>query len=82
MSSLLPFSLQESNVKENKDSKAVTCPHCQDNRTRANGKLRGVQRYICNGYKKNFSETTGEFWCNIKKKEKLNKYLYCLLSGL
>jgi hypothetical protein len=40
-----------------------------------------VQRYFCNACKKNFSETTGKFWYNIKKKDKLNRYLYCLLSG-
>src|SRR5690625_7942392 len=30
---------------------------------------------------KNFSETTGKFWYNIKKKDKMHRYLYCLLSG-
>ncbi|MGY0408604.1 MAG: transposase, partial [Polaribacter sp.] len=59
--------------------KAFTCPHCKSNRIRANGKLKGVQRYLCNGCKKNFSETTGKFWFALKKK--LNQYLYCLLSG-
>ncbi len=81
VSSLLSLSLQESAVKDNNEVKAVTCPHCSDNRIRANGRLKGVQRYVCNGCKKNFSETTGKFWYNIKKKEKLNRYLYCLLSG-
>lgn len=81
VNSLLSLSLEETQVKENNDVKAVTCPHCSDKRIRANGKLKGVQRYICNGCKKNFSETTGKFWYNIKKKDKLNRYLYCLLSG-
>ncbi len=81
VSSLLSLSLQESTVKDTNEVKAVTCPHCSDNRIRANGKLKGVQRYVCNGCSKNFSETTGKFWYNIKKKEKLNRYLYCLLSG-
>lgn len=82
VSSLLSLSLQESGeVKDSSELKAVTCPHCQCNVIRANGRLKGVQRYICNGCKKNFSETTGKFWYNIKKKEKLNRYLYCLLSG-
>jgi len=81
VSSLLSLSLQEVEVKDNRDIKAVTCPHCSSKRIRANGKLKGVQRYVCNGCKKNFSETTGKFWYGIKKKEKLNKYLYCLLSG-
>jgi transposase-like protein len=78
---LLSLSLQESEVKDSNEAKAVTCPHCSEKRVHANGKLKDVQRYVCNGCKKNFSETTGKFWYNIKKKEKLNRYLYCLLSG-
>ena len=81
VSSLLSLSLQEAQVKDSNDNKAVTCPHCSGKHIRANGKLKGVQRYVCNGCKKNFSETTGKFWYNIKKKDKLNRYLYCLLSG-
>lgn len=81
VSALLSLSLEETKVQENNDVKAVTCPHCSDKNIRANGKLKGVQRYVCNGCKKNFSETTGKFWYNIKKKDKLNRYLYCLLSG-
>jgi len=81
VASLLSLSLQGTQVKEENDVKAVTCPHCSCKRIRANGKLKGVQRYLCNSCKKNFSETTGKFWYNIKKKNKLNRYLYCLLSG-
>lgn len=81
VSLLLSLPFRESEVKDIKDVKAVSCPHCSDKRIRANGKLNGVQRYVCNGCKKNFSETTGKFWYNIKKKDKLNRYLYCLLSG-
>jgi len=81
VSSLLSLSLADKEVADTSECKAVTCPHCSENRIRANGKLKGVQRYVCNGCKKNFSETTGKFWYNIKKKDKLNRYLYCLLSG-
>jgi transposase-like protein len=81
VSTLLSMSLQESGLKDIKQTKAVRCPHCASNRIRANGKLKGVQRYLCNGCKQNFSETTGKFWFAIKKKDKLNRYLYCLLSG-
>lgn len=81
VNTLLSLSLEGAQVKENAEAKAVTCPHCSGKRIRANGKLKGVQRYICNGCHKNFSETTGKFWYNIKKKDKLNRYLYCLLSG-
>jgi transposase-like protein len=75
------LSLQESKVRDSTDVKAVTCPHCSANRICANGKLKGVQRYVCNGCKNNFSETTGKFWYNIKKEGRLNLYLYWLLSG-
>ena len=81
VSTLLSLSLQESEVKDNNEIKAVTCPYCSNKHIRANGKLKSVQRYLCNGCKKSFSETTGKFWYNIKKKDKLNRYLYCLLSG-
>ena len=81
VSSLLSLSLECKEVTDTGDSKAVTCPHCSEKRIRANGKLKGVQGYLCNGCKKNFSETTGKFWYNIKKKDRLNRYLYCLLSG-
>jgi len=81
VSSLLSLSLEGREVTDTAERKAVTCPHCSEKRIRGNGKLKGVQRYVCNGCKKNFSETTGKFWYNIKKKDKLNRYLYCLLSG-
>ncbi len=81
VSSLLSLSLGAKEVSDTGERKVVTCPHCSDKRIRANGKLKDVQRYICNGCNKNFSETTGKFWYNIKKKERLNSYLYCLLSG-
>jgi len=75
------MSLQESEIKDSNQTKAINCSHCASNRIRANGKLKGLQRYVCNGCKKNFSETTRKFWFAIKKKNKLNRYLYCLLSG-
>lgn len=81
VSSLLSLSIEDKEVTDTGGRRAVTCPHCSEKRIRANGKLKGVQRYLCNGCKKNFSETTGKFWYNIKKKDKLNRYLYCLLSG-
>jgi len=47
VASLLSLSLQESEVKDSNEAKAVTCPHCSEKRVRANGKLKGVQRYVC-----------------------------------
>ena len=81
VSSLLLLSTQECDLIDKNDQKAVSCPHCVSNKIRANGRLKGVQRYVCNDCKKNFSETTGKFWFSLKKKEKVNQYLYCLLSG-
>ena len=82
VNSLLSLSNSGKELEENKELKAVNCPHCKDKRIRANGKLKGVQRYLCNSCGKNFSETTGKLWFALKKKDKINKYLYCLLSGL
>lgn len=81
VASLLTLSTQEGSLVDNNDRRAVSCPHCQHKGVRANGKLKGVQRYVCKSCSKNFSETTGKFWFSLKKKEKINKYLYCLLSG-
>ncbi len=81
VSTLLSLTLKDKEVMDNNELKAISCPHCKDHRIRANGKLKGVQRYVCNGCGKNFSETTGKFWFALKKKDKVNKYLYCLLSG-
>jgi len=81
VSQLLSISTDDSNLIDNNECKAISCPHCKDNKIKANGKLKGVQRYVCKSCNKNFSETTGKFWYNIKKKDKVNRYLFCLLSG-
>lgn len=81
ISSLLSISTTEGNLSDNSQQKAVSCPHCGSSQIRANGKLKGVQRYFCNGCSKNFSETTGKFWFSLKKRDKVHRYLYCLLSG-
>lgn len=78
---LLKMTINNSQIKDNNGNKAVSCPHCKSSKIRGNGKLKGVQRYFCNNCNKNFSETTGKFWFSLKKKEDINKYLYCLLSG-
>jgi len=39
---------------------AVHCPGCESSHVRANGKLKGVQRYWCRGCGRHFSETTGK----------------------
>ena len=70
-----------SELRDTTEHKAVHCPHCQSLSVRGNGRLKGVQRYVCKDCRKNFSETTGKFWFALKKKDKVKQYLYCLLSG-
>lgn len=81
ISRLLSMMESSSEIGAGSDKQAVICPHCQSKKLRANGKLKQVQRYVCNGCKKNFSETTGKLLYNLKKRDKVNTYLYCLLSG-
>ena len=71
----------DTGVKSASDRKAMSCPHCQGKVNRHNGRLKGVQRYVCNGCGKNFSETTGKFWFPLKRRAKVHEYLYCLLPG-
>lgn len=78
---LLYLSTSCNTMEENIELRPLHCPHCQSKKIRANGKLKGVQRYYCNDCKKNFSQTTGKFWYHIKKKEKVKDYLFCMLSG-
>ena len=49
VNSLLSLSTSGSQLEEDKERKSVSCPHCKGLRIRANGKLKGVQRYLCNG---------------------------------
>jgi transposase-like protein len=81
VNSLISMASQGDDFSEPGQKKPVSCPHCQSKKIRANGKLKGIQRFFCKACNKNFSETTGKFWYNIKKKDKMHKYLYCLLSG-
>lgn len=52
--SLLSLSLEDKEVTDTGDLKAVTCPHCSEKRIRVNGKTKGVQRYVCNGCNTNY----------------------------
>ena len=80
ISSLLSMT-KDGSLSDTGERKVMNCPHCKSERIRANGRLKSVQRYFCNSCSKNFSETTGKFWFSLKKKDKMNRYLYCLLSG-
>lgn len=61
VSSLLAISTEFSSFTKAREDKVVTCPHCQGVRIRTNGKLKGVQSDLCNGCRKNFSQTAGKF---------------------
>lgn len=78
---LLAMTSSTGQITDDSQAKAIGCPHCKSKSVRGNGQLNGTQRYVCKDCKKNFSETTGKFWYCIKKKDKVKKYLFCLLSG-
>jgi transposase-like protein len=80
LNSLLGFMDSSAEISSQSD-RPLSCPHCESKKIRANGKLKQVQRYVCVGCGKNFSETTGKVWYNLKKKDKMNTYMFCLLSG-
>ena len=48
ITSLLGF-MDSSAVISSKSDRALSCPHCESKRLRANGKLKEVQRYVCIG---------------------------------
>jgi len=62
-------------------TRVVACCACGSFHVRANGKLKGVQRYWCGDCGKHFSETTGKVTWSLQKKEKLGEYLHHMLSG-
>jgi len=78
---LLDLKNDSSDLKEDLDARPNDCPHCGSGSVIGNGHLKGVQRYRCKACSKYFSTTTGKFWYNIKKKDKLKSYMHCLLSG-
>jgi len=78
---LLRLTMQNDHMKETSDAISIKCPHCQSKSVRGNGKANGMQRYVCKDCKKNFSYSTGKFFYALKKKDRIHKYLFCLLSG-
>ncbi len=64
VSSLLAISTESSSLIAPREDKVVTCPHCHSTCIRANDKLKEVQRYLCNGCKKSFNETTTKYLHN------------------
>lgn len=78
---LLMLTMQNENLPEQAEIEILKCPHCRSRAVRGNGKLKGMQRYVCKDCGKNFSLSTGRFWFALKKRELLSRYLHCLLSG-
>jgi transposase-like protein len=69
-------------VPKDQDRSIIKCPHCESDRIRGNGFTpQKVQKYYCNGCKKNFCEQTNKVWFAVKKKADMQKYIYCILSG-
>ena len=66
---------------DKKKSEGSSCPHCQSKRTRKNGIVKGIQRFVCNDCKKNFRPNTGSATSRLKKKELFKMYIPQLLSG-
>jgi transposase-like protein len=62
-------------------SQGTQCPHCHSQDICANGKLKGVQRYICKECKKNFSERTGTALAWIKKQDLWPVYIRNMFEG-
>ena len=60
INTLLGFMDSSSEITTQTDTRAISCPYCASKKLRANGKLKQVQRYVCNSCGKNFSETTGK----------------------
>ena len=69
-------------VKEEiKNNKGTQCPHCQSKNIMANGKQKGIQRYICKNCQKNFSEYTGTSIAWIKKQHLWPVYIQNMFDG-
>lgn len=64
-----------------KESEGCICPHCGSLKSRKNGVIKGVQRFICNDCKKNFRPSTGSATVNLKKKELFKMYIPQMLAG-
>jgi transposase-like protein len=78
------LNILESNaeIKEEGELLHSCCPHCKSKKIRGNGfSVKGVQKYFCNDCKKNFSDSTGQVWCWVKKKDEMKTYIYGLLCG-
>lgn len=78
---LLLISMQNECLPDTKDIVVLKCPHCKSKSIRGNGKLKGMQRYVCKECSKNFSDSTGKFWFALKKRDHIIKYLHCMISG-
>ncbi len=56
-------------------------PHCYSKSYYANGSLKGVQRSRCKEFGNYFNESTGTALERLHKKDRFNKYLWCMFMG-
>lgn len=57
------------------------CPHCKSHSIVANGKNKGVQRFLCKYCGKNFSENTGTSLAHLKKAHLWKTYINHMFDG-
>ena len=57
------------------------CPLCNSENIHKRGAIKGVKKYKCNTCLKWFNENTGTALWDIKKKEKWQSYIDCLIKG-
>lgn len=78
---LIMITAPQQGLLENADLSVLQCPNCESKEIRGNGKLKGMQRYVCKECRKNFSQSTGKFWFALKKRDLISQYMYYLISG-
>lgn len=74
------YDLSKEELKH-KESDGCICPHCGSIRSRKNGVVKSIQRFICNVCQKNFRPSTGSATVNLKKKELFKMYIPQMLAG-
>jgi len=77
--SSLMFCLSGKNPYSNVD-RVSKCPHCESQRIRKNGFYKKVQKYICNGCKKEFRPSTNTCAYYCKKPDRIKLYLKCMME--
>jgi transposase-like protein len=60
---------------------ASTCPHCQSEEIKRNGKISGRQRYRCKECQKSFMSTYNTPFYRLRTPEKWLSYLRCMINS-